>query len=158
MWWNLCNIKFTALIIFRCIVLWHILYSHCATALFFIRLLTSHMRGPPYFFWKELLDGDLWRKQCMLEFCLSFSVFSFGFFLEQMVSANCCRCILYSDSFKLAAIAEVCVFGLRFNRPPPPPTPWPEMWIGIRHKAGMGRWYNVMLISKSWQNNININF
>ena len=63
----------------------------------------------------------------MLEFCLSFSVFSFGFFLEQMVSANSCRCILYSDSLKLAAIAEVCVFGLRFNRPPPPPTPWPEM-------------------------------
>ena len=48
----------------------------------------------------------------MLEFSLSFSVFSFGFFLEQMFSANSCQCILYSDSFKPTAIAEVCVFGL----------------------------------------------
>ena len=158
MWWNLCNITFTVLIICRCTVLWHALYSHCAPALFFISPLPSHMRGPPCFFWKELLDGDLWRKQCMLEFSLSSSVFSFGFYLEQVFSANSCQCILYSDSFKLAAIAEVCVFGLRFNRPPPPPTPWSEMWIGIRHRAGMGRWYNVMLISKSWQNNINMKF
>ena len=63
----------------------------------------------------------------MLEFSLSSSVFAFGFYLEQVFSANSCQCILYSDSFKLAAIAEVCVFGLRFNRPPPPPTPWSEM-------------------------------
>ena len=57
----------------------------------------------------------------MLELPSSLSLFfclSFWLFLEQMFSANSCQFILYSGSFKLAAIAEVYVFGLQqFNRP-----------------------------------------
>lgn len=68
-----------------------------------------------------------------------------------MFSTNSCQFILHSDLFKLAAIAEMYIFGLQqFTRSP-------ILWVMNRYEAHsrveMGKWYIKKLISKSWQNN-----
>lgn len=87
---NVHNIKLTVLTILKCAVLWHFIYSHGATVLFFIGLLTTHMQGTHI-----LLEGTPWwgGSACSNSFSLFLSSFLAFFwsrcFLQIVVNLFC---------------------------------------------------------------------